>query len=171
MVGPLLTPVKGWVENLLFLFLLFCRWFFGQWYPHFQNSSFLCLWSPRGRRRQCKGHSLDTPFPLSFRQWAAVPSSRTQCLCASSNCSYMTSMYRSVRNQVGRILGFLVGFTTSEKARDAWRAFVERLLMISACVTSTWERGVASAGQLVSGLMDSKPQMPLVLSRTQSLLW
>ncbi len=45
-----------------------------------------------------------------------------------------------------------------------------RFLMISACVTSTRGRGVASAGQLVSGLMDSKPQMPLVLSRTQSLL-
>ncbi len=34
----------------------------------------------------------------------------------------------------------------------------------------TCGHGVASAGQLVSGLMDSKPQMPLVLSRTQSLL-
>ncbi len=30
--------------------------------------------------------------------------------------------------------------------------------------------GVASAGQLVSGLMDSKPQMPLVLSRMKGLL-
>ncbi len=31
--------------------------------------------------------------------------------------------------------------------------------MISACVTSTCKRGVASAGQLVSALMDSRPQM------------
>ncbi len=44
-----------------------------------------------------------------------------------------------------------------------------RFPMISACVVSTWERGVASAGQLVSGLMDSKPQMPSVLSRTKGL--
>ncbi len=31
-------------------------------------------------------------------------------------------------------------------------------------------RGVASAGQLASGLMASKPQMPSVLSRTKGLL-
>ncbi len=46
-----------------------------------------------------------------------------------------------------------------------------RFPIISACVTSTWERGVASAGQLVSGLMDTRPQMPSVLSRTKGLLW
>ncbi len=45
-----------------------------------------------------------------------------------------------------------------------------RFPMISACVASTWECGVASAGQLVSGLMDSRPQMPSVLSRKKSLL-
>ncbi len=45
-----------------------------------------------------------------------------------------------------------------------------RFPMISACVTSTLECGVASAGQLVSGLMDSRPQMPSVLSRTKGLL-
>ncbi len=45
-----------------------------------------------------------------------------------------------------------------------------RFPMISACVASTWECGVALVGQLVSGLMDSRPQMPSVLSRTKGLL-
>ncbi len=41
-----------------------------------------------------------------------------------------TRRYRHDLNQVGQVLGFgfLVGFTTSEKARDACRASVERLL-------------------------------------------
>ncbi len=45
-----------------------------------------------------------------------------------------------------------------------------RFPMILACVTSTWDHGIASAGQLVSGLMDSKPQMPSGLSRAKGLL-
>ncbi len=45
-----------------------------------------------------------------------------------------------------------------------------RFPMISACVISNCERGVALAGQLVSGLIDSRLQMPSVLSRMKGLL-
>ncbi len=54
----------GW-KILFSLFGLFRHWLSGQWYPNFQ-SSFLCLRFPRGRGRQCTGHSLDTPSPSSF---------------------------------------------------------------------------------------------------------
>ncbi len=69
---------SGW-KILFSLFGLFRHWLSGQWYPNFQ-SSFLCLRFPRGRGRQCTGHSLDTSVPLFFRQWAAGSGPRTRCL-------------------------------------------------------------------------------------------
>ncbi len=68
----------GW-KILFSLCGLFRHWLSGQWCPNFQ-SSFLCLRFPRGRGRQCTGHSLHTPVPLSFRLWAAGSGPRTQCL-------------------------------------------------------------------------------------------
>ncbi len=72
----------GW-RIFCFLFVLFHHWL-GWGKKLEKNCSFLFLLFlprvPRGRGWQCTRHSLHTPVPLSFRQWAAGSGLRTRCL-------------------------------------------------------------------------------------------
>ncbi len=55
--------------------------------------------------------------------------------------------------------------------QQAERTDTHKTQTTSLSLTETWCRVIwEGTGKLVSGFMDSKPRMPLVLSRTQSLL-
>ncbi len=110
-LSQILIGISIWIDFLMpyrrragwrifcILFVLFC-----QWYPKPQKkSNFLSLRVPRGRGWQCTRHSLHTPVPLSFRQWAAGSDSRMQCLLTrplpTRGAKYVS--HRALRPQSG----------------------------------------------------------------------